>query len=35
MEVGGYSKKVSEDYENLDKLSIQADIWRSKFMASR
>ncbi|XP_014779668.1 golgin-45 isoform X1 [Octopus bimaculoides] len=35
LEVGGYTKKVSEDYENLDRLSIQADIWRSKFMASR
>ncbi|GAB1607361.1 golgin-45-like isoform X1 [Argonauta hians] len=35
LEVGGFTKKVSEDYENLDRLSIQADIWRSKFMASR
>ncbi|XP_067669785.1 golgin-45-like [Haliotis asinina] len=35
MEVGGYTKKVTEDYENLDKISIQADMWRTKFLASR
>ena len=34
-EVGGFTKKVTEDYENLDKISIQADMWRSKFLASR
>lgn len=35
MEVGDYSRKLSEDYEHLDKISIQADMWRSKFLASR
>lgn len=35
MEVGDYSRKVSEDYEHLDKISIQADMWRSKYLASR
>ncbi|XP_046543162.1 golgin-45-like [Haliotis rubra] len=35
MEVGGYTRKVTEDYENLDKVSIQADMWRTKFLASR
>ncbi|KAH9512370.1 Golgin-45 [Bulinus truncatus] len=35
MDIGGFSKKMSEDYENLDKISIQADMWRSKYLASR
>ncbi|RUS69221.1 hypothetical protein EGW08_023017 [Elysia chlorotica] len=35
MDIGGFSKKMSEDYENLDKVSIQADMWRSKYLASR
>ncbi|KAK3095024.1 hypothetical protein FSP39_009313 [Pinctada imbricata] len=34
-ELGDFSKKLSEDYEHLDKISIQADMWRSKFLASR
>lgn len=34
-ELGHFSKKRSEDYEHLDKISIQADMWRSKFLASR
>lgn len=34
-ELGHFSKKHSEDYEHLDKISIQADMWRSKFLASR
>ena len=34
-EVGDYSKKLHQDYEDLDKLAIQADLWRSKFKASR
>lgn len=35
LDIGGFSKKMSEDYENLDKVSIQADMWRSKYLASR
>lgn len=35
MEVGDYTKKLTEDYEHLDKISIQADMWRSKYLASR
>ncbi|KAI8743624.1 golgin-45 [Biomphalaria glabrata] len=35
VDIGGFSKKLSEDYENLDKVSIQADMWRSKYLASR
>ncbi|CAL1545344.1 unnamed protein product [Lymnaea stagnalis] len=35
MDIGGFSKKLNEDYENLDKVSIQADMWRSKYLASR
>jgi len=34
-EIGDYTKKIYEDYENLDQLSIQADMWRSKFMANK
>ena len=34
-EIGGYTKKMSQDYEDIDQLSIQADMWRSKYMASR
>lgn len=29
-----YSQKLMEDSEHLDKLSIQCDVWRSKFLAS-
>nr|KAG5687915.1 hypothetical protein BaRGS_014364 [Batillaria attramentaria] len=35
MEVGDYTKKMTEDYENLDQISIQADMWRTKYLASR
>ncbi|XP_005102586.1 golgin-45 [Aplysia californica] len=35
MDIGGFSKKMSEDHENFDKVSIQADMWRSKYLASR
>lgn len=34
-EIGDYSKKMCEDYEYLDKISIQADMWRSKYLACR
>jgi uncharacterized coiled-coil DUF342 family protein len=34
-EIGDYSKKMCEDYEHLDKISIQADMWRSKYLACR
>lgn len=34
-ELGHFSKKLSDDYEHMDKISIQADMWRSKFLASR
>ncbi|XP_050389973.2 golgin-45 [Patella vulgata] len=35
LELGDHMKKMTADYENLDKISIQADMWRSKFLASR
>lgn len=34
-EVGDYSQRVCRDSETLETLSIQADKWRSKFLASR
>lgn len=34
-EIGGYANKIDKDYESLDELSIQADKWRSKYMAGR
>ena len=34
-EIDDYTKKLLEDYEDLDKLTIQADIWHSKYRASR
>jgi hypothetical protein len=34
-EIDDYTKKLLEDYEDLDKMSIQADIWHSKYKASR
>ena len=34
-ELGDFSRKLSEDYEHMDKISIQADMWRSKYLASR
>jgi len=34
-EIDDYTKKLLEDYEDLDKLSIQADLWHSKYKASR
>lgn len=30
-----YSQKMLEDSEHLEKLSIQCDVWRSKYLASR
>lgn len=30
-----YSEKVDKDYEEKEKISIQCDVWRSKFLASR
>ena len=33
--VGSYSEKLNRDFEDLDRISIQADMWRSKYMASR
>lgn len=33
--IGGYTEKMRQDYEQLDQLHIQADMWRSKFMATR
>ncbi|KAL4220182.1 DASH complex subunit Hsk3 like [Mactra antiquata] len=35
LEIGDYSKKICDDYEHLDKISIQADMWRSKYLACR
>ncbi|KAJ8310038.1 hypothetical protein KUTeg_011903 [Tegillarca granosa] len=35
LELGDFTKKMMEDYENLDKVAIQADMWRSKYLASR
>ena len=34
-ELGDFSKKLTEDYEHMDKISIQTDMWRSKYLASR
>ncbi|OWF55445.1 golgin-45-like [Mizuhopecten yessoensis] len=34
-EIGTFAKRRTEDYEHIDKVSIQADMWRSKFLASR
>lgn len=33
--VGNYSEKLYKDFEDLDRISIQADMWKSKFLASR
>ena len=33
--IGGYTERMLQDHEQLDQLSIQADMWRSKFMATR
>jgi hypothetical protein len=30
-----YVEKIALDFEQKEKLSIEADIWRSKFLASR
>lgn len=35
MELGGFTRRMTEDYEHLDQISIQADMWRSKYLASR
>jgi len=34
-EIGDYTRKLVEDYEDLDKITIQADLWHSKYQASR
>ena len=34
-EIGDYTHKLVEDYEDLDKVTIQADLWHSKYQASR
>jgi len=34
-EIGDYSRKITDGYENLDQISIQADMWRSKYLACR
>ena len=34
-ELCDYNKRVSQHYESLDQLAIQADLWRSKFVATR
>ncbi|XP_033760260.1 golgin-45-like [Pecten maximus] len=34
-EIGTFAKRRTEDFEHIDKVSIQADMWRSKFLASR
>ncbi|XP_060082669.1 golgin-45-like [Ylistrum balloti] len=34
-EIGTFARRRTEDYEHIDKVSIQADMWRSKFLASR
>lgn len=30
-----YVEKIAIDFEQKEKLSIEADVWRSKFLASR
>ena len=30
-----YVEKIAHDFEQKEKLSIESDIWRSKFLASR
>lgn len=30
-----FTKKLNDDFEVLDKMNIQCDMWRSKFLASR
>lgn len=30
-----YVEQIAVDFEKKEKLSIEADIWRSKFLASR
>jgi len=34
-EIGDYTRKLVEDYEDLDKITIQADLWHSKYQACR
>lgn len=34
-EIGGYTKKICDDYESIDQLAVLADKWRTKFMAGR
>ena len=33
--IENYSRELSQGHENIDKLAIDADIWRSKFLACR
>ncbi|XP_052782446.1 uncharacterized protein LOC128218789 [Mya arenaria] len=35
VELGDFTRKISDDYEHLDQISIQADMWRSKYLACR
>ena len=30
-----YVEKIANDFEQKERLSIESDIWRSKFLASR
>jgi hypothetical protein len=30
-----YSSKISRDFEEKEKLSVESDLWKSKFLASR
>ena len=30
-----YSEKVDKDYEEKERMGIQCDVWRSKFLGSR
>ena len=34
-EVGGYSEKIYQGEEEVDKLQIQADMWHSKYRATK
>ena len=34
-EVGGYSEKLCQGYEEVDKLAIQADMWHTKYRAAK
>ena len=30
-----YSNKICKDFEEKEKLSVQSDLWKSKFLACR